>query len=638
MGELNVRQDFSPEDLRTFVKYLLRDLAAMEEMLRRGIFETDVRRIGAEQELFLVDKLRRPAPKATEILATSKNPLLTPELARFNLEFNTDPLVFEGDCLTRMDAALMQNFLDCKQEAALHDTDALMIGILPTLTKTDLTLDNMMPIARYFALNETLTQMRGGDYEFRIKGTDELLIRHDSMMVEACNTSFQVHLQVDPNDFAAMYNVAQAVAAPVLAAATNSPLLFGKRLWRETRIALFEQSLDTRQPGHPDRFASPRVSFGTAWVKKEVLEIFREDISRFRVLLGTQVKEDPFEAMREGRAPLLQALRLHNGTIYRWNRPCYGISEGRPHLRIECRILPAGPTIVDEVANAAFWLGLMTGFRAEIGDPSKVMDFDDAKSNLVAAARLGLGAQFAWIDHEFVPAQDLIVKRLLPMARKGLALSGVAQPDIEKYLGIIEERVVSGRTGSQWMLSSFQTMKEAAGTRSERLTALVSATIKNQTEGKPVHTWPLATVTEGGGWKQHYQRVEQYMATDLFTVNKDEVVDLVASLMDWRHIRHVPVEDSQHRLVGLVSHRSLVRLLARGWFAGQNRPIAVGEIMETNPVTVSPETSTVECIRLMRTHKISCLPVVRDGRLCGMVTERDLVQLAAPLLEQALSE
>lgn len=638
MGELNVKQEFTPEDLRTFVKYLLRDLAALEEMLRRGDFETDVRRIGAEQELFLVDKFRRPASKATDILKDNTDPYITPELARFNLEFNSDPLFFREDCLTKMETQLTATLKTARDAAKRHDTDLVMIGILPTLRQTDLTLDNMMPVPRYFALNDTLTRMRGGDYEFRIKGTDELLLRHDSMMVEACNTSFQVHLQVDPNDFAAMYNVAQAVAAPVLAAATNSPLLFGKRLWRETRIALFEQSLDTRQPGHPDRFASARVSFGTSWVKKEVVEIFQEDIARFRVLLGTVVKEDPFEAMRDGRAPLLQALRLHNGTIYRWNRPCYGISDGKPHLRIECRILPAGPTIVDEVANAAFWLGLMLGFRKEIGDPSRVMDFDDAKSNLVAAARLGLGAQFNWIGGEIVPAQDLIVRKLLPMARAGLEIAKVTKTDIDKYLGIIEERVVTGRTGSQWLLSSFQSMKDAGGTRSERMTALVQATIRNQATGEPVHTWPLAERADGGGWKQHYQRVEQYMATDLFTVNKDEVVDLVASLMDWKHIRHVPVEDSQHRLVGLVSHRSLVRLLARGWYAGQNRPIAVGEIMETNPVTVTPESTTLEAIRLMRTHKISSLPVVRDGRLVGMVTERDLVQIAAPLLEQALSE
>jgi CBS domain-containing protein/gamma-glutamylcysteine synthetase len=638
MGEFNITQEFTPEDLRTFVKYLLRDLAAMEEMLRLGLFESDVRRIGAEQELFLVDRQRRPAAKATDILATNKNPYLTPELARFNLEFNADPLLFSGPCLRSMEAALTETLTDVRREAAAHDTDVVMMGILPTLTKTDLTLDNMMPVPRYFALNDILTRMRGGDYEFRIKGTDELLIRHDSMMVEACNTSFQVHLQIDANDFAASYNVAQAIAAPVLAAATNSPLLFGKRLWRETRIALFEQSLDTRQPGHPDRFASPRVSFGTSWVKKEVLEIFQEDIARFRVLLGTVVKEDPFEALRDGRAPLLQALRLHNGTIYRWNRPCYGISEGRPHLRIECRVLPAGPTIVDEVANAAFWLGLMIGFRAEHGDPSRLMDFDDAKSNLIAASRLGLGAQFTWIGGEILTAQDLILKRLLPLARQGLDLVGVDAADCDKYLGILQERVATGRTGSQWVLSSFQAMKDAGGTRSERLTALVSATIDNQKVGQPVHTWPLANREHGGGWKQHYRHVDQYMQTDLFTVNRDEVVDLVASLMDWKHVRHVPVEDSQHRLIGLVSHRSLVRLLARGWFAGQNRPIAVGEIMETNPVTVSPETTTLEAIRLMRTNKITCLPVVRDGKLVGMVTERDLVQIAAPLLEQALSE
>jgi CBS domain-containing protein/gamma-glutamyl:cysteine ligase YbdK (ATP-grasp superfamily) len=636
MGAHEIDRDLDSERLRLFTKKLLADLRAIEQMLGEGRLESDRRRVGAEQELFLVDHRWHAAPRAIEVLGELEDdPHFTTELGLFNLEFNLDPVIWGGSCLRQMEHQLEDLLGKARQAASRHGVEVVLTGILPTLEKSDLTLENMTPRPRYRALNEAMTRLRGGEYSFHIKGPDELRITHDSVMGEACNTSFQVHFQVAPEDFARLYNIAQAVAGPVLAVAANSPLLFGRRLWRETRIALFQQSIDTRMPSSHLREQSPRVRFGRSWVQESVLEIFQEDITRFRVLLGADVEEDALEVLARGGVPSLQALRLFNGTIYRWNRPCYGISDGRPHLRIENRVLPAGPTIRDEVANAAFWFGLMSAVAEEHRDITRVLQFDQIKENFISAARLGLGAQLTWIDGRGRPAQELALDVLLPLARQGLAAGGIDSEDIETYLGTVEERVRRSQTGAQWILDSYHRLREK-GTRAERLAALTAAMVRRQKEGRPVHEWPAAELDEAGGWQIHYLKVADVMTTDLFTVNEDELVDLAAAMMDWRKIRHVPVEDNAHRLVGLVTHRSILRLVAREPEAFQGKSISVSEIMERNVVTATPETSTLEAIHLLRRHQIGCLPVVKEGRLVGIVTERDFMHVAGQLLEAVL--
>ena len=638
MGELNVNDRQEAEDLRAFIRYVLRDLRALEVMLEKGQIESDVVRIGAEQEFFLVDESQRPHPVCERMMPLLEDVDVTPELARFNIELNAPPFEFSGSCLSALEEFLLDGTRKVRQAAGQCDAKAVLTGILPTLTISDLDLENMSDSPRYRSFNEMLQKLRGGAFEFRIKGTDELVLSHDSVMIEACNTSFQAHIQVDPESFAESYNIAQLVAAPVLAAATNSPVLFGQRLWRETRLALFQQSMDTRKALRHQRESSPRVSFGTHWVRKDILEILREDIARFRTLLGMPIDENPFDALEEGRRPQLSALRLHNGTVYRWNRPCYGSDGETAHIRIENRILPAGPTIVDEVANMAFWLGLMVGGREAFQGLPARLAFDDARGNLTAAARHGLGAHFAWLDGVQISSQDLILEHLLPIAQVGLGMRQVDPEDIEKYLGIIKARVSTGLTGSQWVLSSLAAMR-GRGSRTECLAALTAGMRDRQEKNTPVHEWSLAAIEEAGGWKAHYQRVEQYMSTELFTVNENEAVDLVACLMDWRHVRHVPVEDDDHRLVGIVSHRTLLRLVANSWSSSESgKPIPVRDIMHTDLVTVGPEDTTLEVMRLMRENRVACLPVVQEGRLIGLVTESDLVRIAAPMLERALRE
>lgn len=618
---------------RGFMRALLRDVRALGQLIDEERIETGIRRIGVEQEMFLVDTAWRPAPISKEVIERLNDPEVTTELAKFNLELNTKPLVLGGSCLRELEATLNRNVSKIRRAAAELDCQVLLAGVLPTLTPSDLGLENMTENPRYFALNEALTRLRGRAYELRIQGTDELLISSPSVMPEACNTSFQVHFQTGAEEFARLYNVAQAATAPVLAAATNSPMLFGKRLWRETRIAVFQQSVDTRSTSQQER--SPRVSFGRRWVKESALELFQEDISRFRVLLGTPIDEDPFEALEAGRVPQLQALRLHNGTVYRWNRCCYGISDGKPHLRIENRALPSGPTIVDEIANAAFWFGLMAGTIEEYEDITLLMEFDDAQANFLNAARYGLGAQLTWVGGKALPARTLLKQQLLPLAREGLAHVGIDSVDIDRYIGIIDERVDSGRTGSQWVLQSLKTMGEL-GTRFERLCAITAGAVKRQIGGKPSVEWTLAQLEEAGGWRQHFMRVEQFMTTDVFTVNQSDLVDLVAAMMQWRKLRYIMVEDDEHRLVGVVSARTLFQLLGDDLEgAGGGEPKAVHELMNRSYVTVRPQTPTLEAIALMREHHVGCLPVVEDQQVVGLVTERHFVHLAEHLLKRA---
>ena len=635
MGEQDVKTDLQADGLREFMQCILTDLRAFEQMLESGRFETGMRRIGAEQELVLVNENREPAMVSLDVLERIDDPHFTTELGRFNIEFNTDPIVFGGGCLRQLEAQLVELFNKAQKGAQAVGADAVLVGILPTLRKTHLDTTYMTPRARYRALNEALTRLRGAHYDFRLTGIDELSITHDSVMLEACNTSFQVHFQVDPDEFVRRYNVAQAVAAPVLAAAANSPLMFGKRLWRESRIGLFQQAVDTRTSGTHSQERKGRVSFGDDWVRESVLEIYREDISRFRLLFGIEVDEDPFEALGAGRVPALHALRLHNGTVYRWNRPCYGVLEGKPHLRIENRVLPAGPTIVDSVANAAFWFGLMSGVSGEYDDITQVMDFDVVKENFIAAARGGLHAQLYWIGDHPLPARELICQRLLPLAREGLKDSGIDANDIDRYLGIIRQRVSTGRTGADWQLHSLSSMRHA-GTLGERMSSIVGALVDRQRRGQPVHEWEPAQLDRGDTVRRNFQQVEQYMTTDVITANQDDSVGLVANMMDWEKIRHIPIEDNNHHLVGLVTYRQLIRFLA-GRPQKDLQLTPVSDIMLQNVETVTPETGTIDAIHKMRSQHISCLPVIKEDRLVGIVTETDFLLIAADLIERELT-
>jgi CBS domain-containing protein/gamma-glutamyl:cysteine ligase YbdK (ATP-grasp superfamily) len=630
MGEQDVNQVLDERQQRSYMKALLDDLRALELMLEGDLIESGVRRVGAEQEMFLVDSDLGPAPVAEKVLARVNDERFVAEIARFNLEANLTPHLLGGRCFRRLEEELSEVMRLARGGAHDCGADVLLGGILPTLALSDLRLDNITPKPRYHELNRVIGELRGGTFSAYIKGRDELHVKHDNILLASCSASFQIHLQVNPREFAAQYNLAQAIAAPALAAAVNSPLLFGRRLWQETRVALFQHSNDSRTSAQQSRSQPPRVGFGEGWLKDSVIELFREQIARFRVIMTNSPDEDPLAVLKRGGVPSLSALRLHNGSIWPWNRACYGVSEGRPHLRIENRALPAGPTVLDEVANAAFFAGLMTALPGEYGDVSGRMAFDDAKANFFAAARYGLRAQLTWMDGKRHVAAALILDRLLPSAREGLRQSGVAEADIERYLGTLEGRVRSGQTGAQWMLQSLEAMG-GEGTSDLRQRKLSAAILERQQGEEPVHRWAVIKAYGSEGWRQSRHTVGHLMSTDLFTVRPDDLVEMVARVMEWRDVRHVPVEDEEGRLVGIVSHRRLLRMLADRLPGVTEELVAVRQIMNPDPVSVAPTTPVAEAVELMRSRRIGSLPVVEDGRLVGIVTVYDFLESAARL-------
>ncbi len=635
MGDPNVQNPHSASELRAFTRQLLREVRAFDRMLADGRFASGHPHIGAEQELAMVDANEQAAPIIQAVLARKAHPEIVSEITRFSVEFGTDPILWGDRALSTLESRLSHLLGIVQETVRAEGADVVMTGILPTLTLSDITRDAVTPEPRYFAIDEAIQNLRGDEGFIQIRGVDELYLRHQGVLLEGCNTSFQTHFQVDPQAFPQYYNAAQLVAAPVLAAAANSPLLFGRRLWHETRIALFQQAVDTRTSHLHLRELSPRVHFGSDWVRDSVTEIYREDIARFRVILTPQGEtENPFDVLARGDVPSMRALSLHNGTVYRWNRPVYGVSNGQPTLRIENRILPAGPTVADEVANAAFWFGLVSGLVDRFGDVRPRLHFDEVKSNFFRAAREGLGAELCWLDGSRMSATELILDHLLPLARTGLDASGIDEADSARYLGIIRSRVKSGRNGARWQLDSLAALRasNSRASRSECLAALVTAMRDRQASGAPVHTWPLATHGSASYPKRARRtRVEHVMTTDLFTTHQDEPVDLVAAVMEWQRIRHVLVEDEHHQLLGLVAHSNVL-----AHFAGANasNDASVRDIMTTNPITIGPEATTHDAIRLMRKHNIGSLPVVRDEQLIGIVTERDFIELAAHELER----
>ena len=621
--------------MQHFVKNLLQDVQAFEYMLENDWFEDDVTRIGAEQEMCLVDSAFKPALKAMEVLERmQEHKWVETELAKFNLECNLNPRVFEGKSLSLMETELKGYLNLIKEKANEIDTEILLTGILPTLRKSDLAFENLTPKKRYKALMTALRDMRGTDYDLRIEGIDELLIKHDSPLLEACNTSFQVHLQIAPKDFAKMYNIAQAITAPVMAIAANSPILFKKRLWHESRIALFQQSIDTRNSYYHLRDRSPRVTFGNDWLKESILEIYKEDIMRFRVLIASDIQENALEEIQNGRVPRLRALNVHNSTVYRWNRPCFGISEnGKPHLRIENRVFAAGPTVMDEMANAAFWLGLMAEIPHQYADIRQHMEFEDARDNFTKAAKFGIDSKFTWLKDKKISAVDLILKELIPTAKAGLERQNIDSADIDNYLGLIEERAKKHTNGARWMLRTYSKFAKQT-TKDEAIVALTNAIVKNQVSGQPVHEWEIPELTDLEDYEVGDITVEEFMETDIFTVEQDDIVELVADIMNWQDLRYIAVENDKGLLTGLVSSTSLLKGFVRPPIDENGAVTLVKDIMITNPIKINYKASFMDAMKMIKENNIGCLPVVRDsGELVGMITEMTFFKMSKRLLQ-----
>ena len=382
---------------------------------------------------------------------------------------------------------------------------------------------------------------------------------------------------------------------------------------------------------HQKRGTQPRVHFGNEWIES-IVDVFRDDISRFSVVLTSDYEEDPVAMVKAGVMPKLKALMLHNGTVYRWNRPCYGVKDNIPHLRIENRVLPSGPSVIDEVANSAFYFGLMSGMSQKVDDISKLLRFSHARNNFLQACRTGLECHFNWINGESVSASRLIKDELLPIAENGLKTAGLDKDDIQRYLTTIEKRVDNKQTGAMWAIRSITEMNKDLHP-DEKVRAVVAEMHDQQAVDRPIHEWPLAKPEKRTDWRAGFMLVGQFMTTKLLTVRPDDSMDLAASIMDWKRVRHVPVENDEGELVGLVSHRSILKKIVDG---DDHKATAIKEIMDVNPIFAEPKTTTVEAIQIMRDQRISCIPVVDKGKLAGVITEFDLIKIASHVLEADL--
>jgi hypothetical protein len=491
MGQEIEARAFTREDRAKFRSKLRRCTEACTQMLDEEWFEDGSTSTGFEIELNLVDERADPALRNAEILEAIDDPAFQTELAQYNIEVNMAPRRLHGSALKDFEDDLWARLNAADETARERGVRIAMVGILPTVTAGHMSVDVLSPSTRYKLLNDQIILARGEDILIAIEGVDELAMTTDTVAPESACTSTQLHVQVSPAAFASYWNAAQAIAGPQVAVCANSPFLFGKELWRETRIKLFEQAIDTRSDELVEQGVRPRVWFGERWLNS-VSELFDENLRYFSPLLPVCDDEDPLEALRTGRTPDLSELRLHNGTIYRWNRPVYDVVRNRPHLRIENRVLPAGPTVVDVLANAAFYFGLVRQL-AEAEPPLwSQMSFDAAAENFVRGARHGIGAEQYWPGSGWLQAGELVLRKLLPLAHEGLTRWGVDRAQRERLLGVIEQRCLSGQNGAAWQAATFHDIYDRGGvSRIDALREMLRRYLEYMATNAPVHTWPL---------------------------------------------------------------------------------------------------------------------------------------------------
>lgn len=618
MGSQSVKPITNKRERKEFVNHLLNDIEALDMMIKSDAFEKGIQRIGAEQELCVVDKYYRPSFNALDILDEINDDHYTTELGLFNLEANLDPLELKGNCFSQLEKDLC-DLIDKANKAAqsIDFNKIILTGILPTFKRKDLIFENMTPFQRYKVLNDVMRKVRGNDFRVKIKGVDELILDHDSILFEACNTSFQVHLQIDLENIIDQYNWSQAIAGPVLSIMTNSPMLLGRELWSETRIAVFQQSIDSRNESHLLREQKARVNFGNDWIRDSILEVFTDDVARYAPLVTADLKGNPIDDLQNGIKPELKAIGLHNGTLYKWNRVCYGVHKNIAHLRIENRYIPSGPSIKDEIANAMFWIGVMLGMPDDCKSIWERMAFKDAKGNFIKAARTGMDTYFNWFG-KGISAKKLARKVLLPMAYDGLAKAKVNSEDIDFYLNIIKHRIDKNTSGSKWLVRSSRLLQDTVS-REEANILVTYHMHKNQQENLPVSEWELAKPLTKEDVSSN-NKVHKVMSTQIFTVDEHDAMRLIKNVMQWKDIHHIPVINSKNKIVGIISASDISDL-------DKFDDLSAGEVMQREIKTANPEMLIEEAKALMLKHNIRCLPIIDHDELVGILTKTDLEKI-----------
>ena len=491
MGEEVKAGAFTRAQRRDYRRKVQLSLDVFETMLAQSSFDFERPLTGMEIECNLVDEHYQPAMANREVLTAIADPAFQTELGAYNIEFNVPPRPLPGEAALELEADVRASMNAAEAKANEDGAHIVTIGILPTLMPEHLTGEWMSESVRYQALQESVFMARGEDIVIDIAGPERLSIQMASIAPESACTSMQLHLQVSPADFADNWNAAQVLAAPQLALGANSPYFLGHQLWAETRIELFLQAIDTRPDELKAQGVRPRVWFGDRWITS-IFDLFEENVRYFPSLLPELSDEDPVAELAAGRAPQLHELRLHNGTIYRWNRPVYDVVDGRPHLRVENRVLPAGPAVIDMMANAAFYYGTLRALSEDDRPLWTQMSFAAAQANFFSAARYGMAARLYWPGMGTITADELVLRQLLPLADEGLRRWEVATAVRDRYLGVIEGRAKTAINGSAWQVQTVTALQERHNlTRPRALAGMLRRYVELMHTNAPVHTWEL---------------------------------------------------------------------------------------------------------------------------------------------------
>jgi gamma-glutamyl:cysteine ligase YbdK (ATP-grasp superfamily) len=491
MGRMGAEVDqttFTRDDRKRHRAKVRRNLDVLARMLTESRFDFDRPMAGLEIELNLVDDQFEPAMRNAEVLAAIADPSFVTELGRFNIEINVPPRRLNESGFSQFEEFVRRALNEADPRAREVGAQTVMVGILPTLRPEHVQLGNLSENPRYSLLDQQIFAARGEDLEIVVDGVERLQMVSDTIAPEAACTSTQVHLQVSPDDFSGYWNAAQAIAGVQVAVGANSPYLFGHELFAESRIPLFEQSTDTRSEELKVQGVRPRVWFGERWITS-IFDLFEENSRYFPALLPISTDEDPVAVLDGGAVPKLEELRLHNGTVYRWNRPVYDVSDGKPHLRVENRVLPSGPTVVDTMANAAFFAGLVRALADDDRPLWSQMSFQAANENFVAGSRYGINAELYWPQVGQLRATELVVRKLLPRAAEGLRLWGVADAESGRLLDVIERRCLRATNGATWQTAEVNRREKAGDSRVEALRGMLRSYVDGMHSNEPVHTW-----------------------------------------------------------------------------------------------------------------------------------------------------
>ncbi|HVW29093.1 MAG TPA: hypothetical protein VHC69_27195 [Polyangiaceae bacterium] len=490
---IEIQQDrFTEDDFATFRARLREGLEALDIVLARPAFGQGERSVGAELELFLIDERGRPLPISRAVVDAAATPFVGPEMGEFDIELSTPPVKLAGAPFSALRSAMHDAIGVIRARARARGARVVAVSILPTFRRSDFHAGTITDLSRYRALAAGLCRLRRAPFRIAIDGDDPLdLVSHDVAM-EAANTAFQVHLRADATEFARVFNAAMMMTAPVLAASGNSPTFLGHRLWQETRVVLFRQAGDDRPPAENAKLPLPaRIDFGSGWVRDGAAELFKESVALHEPILPVCSDEDSLACARSGGVPNLPELRLHHGTVWKWNRPVYDPNEGG-HLRVELRALPAGPSLDDMLANAAFLVGGILALAPDVSDVLPSFPFALAERNFYRAARFGLAAELAWPSKsgapELLTARELCL-RLLPGAGEALDRAGVDANEIRHYLHSFQARVTCGVTGAVWQRRALEQLLARGLERDEALRQMLERYIVHFESGKPVHTW-----------------------------------------------------------------------------------------------------------------------------------------------------